>query len=156
MTIASSVDSYLSKSGVRYDVLAHTHTSNSSQSAQAAHIPGDRLAKSVLLQDDEGYLMAIIPATHKVDLEALEEEFGRSFELMHEDEIAKLFRDCEPGALPPLAEAYGVEAVLDESLADADDIYFEAGDHVALIHVSGQDFLKLIGDAPRARISWRH
>jgi Ala-tRNA(Pro) deacylase len=70
-----------------------------------------------------------------------------------EDELSGLFIDCEPGALPPLGEAYGVVAIVDQSLIGAQDVYFEGGDHCALVHVSGNDFLKLMGDAPRDRIS---
>jgi hypothetical protein len=40
-------------------------------------------------------------------------------------------------------------AILDERLVGSPEIYFGAGDHVALVHVSGNDFLKLMADAPR-------
>lgn len=156
MTIAASVENYLTHAGVRYDVIAHQHTSNSTHSAQAAHIPGDRLAKCVMLEDSNGYVMAVLPATHRVDLGALRQRFGREFGLAPEGELAGLFVDCEPGAIPPLGDAYGVDTIVDQSLVGAQDIYFEAGDHCALVRVTGSDFLKLMGDAPRGRISHRH
>lgn len=155
MTIAASVESYLAQARVPYDVVAHRHTSNSTYSAQAAHVPGDRLAKCVMLEDHQGYLMAVLPATHMVDLGAVRQQLGRPMGLATESELAGLFMDCEPGAIPPLARVYGMEAIVDESLLRVDDIYFEGGDHCALIHVSRDDFLKLMGDVPRGRIS-RH
>ncbi len=62
MTIAASVQNHLSRESVQYDVITHEHTRDSSHSAQAAHIPGDQLAKCVILEDGEGYLMAVLPA----------------------------------------------------------------------------------------------
>jgi len=41
----------------------------------------------------------------------------------------------------------------DQSLVDAPDVYFEAGDHQALVHVSASEFLKLMANAPRGQIS---
>lgn len=153
MTIAASVETYLTEAGVRYDVIAHQRTSDSAHTAQAAHIPGERLAKCVMLEDDDGYLMAVLPASRRVDLGALHQQFGRELGLATEGELARLFIDCEPGAIPPLGAAYGIDTVVDDSLIDAQEVWFEAGDHSALVHVSGSDFLKLMGDAPRARIS---
>jgi Ala-tRNA(Pro) deacylase len=154
MSIAASVQDYLARAGVPYDTLMHEHTRDSMHSAQAAHISGDRLAKCVVLEDDNGFLMAIIPATHKVDLGALHRTLNRNLGLATDRELIELFKDCEPGALPPLGAAYGIDAILDERLADPPDVYFEAGDHEALVHMRGSEFLRLMGNVPRGRISY--
>jgi Ala-tRNA(Pro) deacylase len=153
MSIAASVRDHLSREGVRYEVITHEHTRDSNHSAQAAHIPGDKLAKCVMLEDSEGYLMAVLPATHKVDLGAIHRQLNRRLGLATDHELADLFKDCEPGAIPPLGRAYGIATIVDESLDDAHDVYFEGGDHVALVHVTGKDFLKLMADAPRGEFS---
>ncbi len=153
MAIAESVQKHLSREGVRYEVVTHERTRDSSHTAQAAHIPGDQLAKCVMLEDSEGYVMAVLPATHKVDLAAVHQQLDRKLGLATDSELTELFKDCEPGALPPLGRAYGLETILDESLGDLPDIYFEGGDHLALVHVTGQDFLRLMEAAPRGRIS---
>ena len=153
MTIAASVQDCLAREGVHYDMIAHEHTRDSNHTAQAAHIPGDRLAKCVMLEDDTGYLMAVIPASHKVDLGAVHRQLNRTLGLATDRELIELFKDCEPGALPPLGLAYGIDTILDQHLVDAPDIYFEAGDHQALVHVSGSEFLKLMAKAPRGQIS---
>src|SRR5690242_10601111 len=100
MSIAASVQDYLTRAGVPYDTLMHERTRDSMHSAQAAHISGDRLAKCVVLEDDNGFLMAIIPATHKVDLGALHRTLNRNLGLATDRELIELFKDCEPGALP--------------------------------------------------------
>jgi Ala-tRNA(Pro) deacylase len=87
-----------------------------------------------------------------VDLGAVHRQLNRALGLATDRELAELFKDCEPGALPPLGLAYGIDSILDQSLADAPDVYFEAGDHQALVHVSGGEFLKLMANAPRGQI----
>ena len=66
---------------------------------------------------------------------------------------ASLFEDCDIGAIPPIGAAYDVPVILDESLGDAADIYFEGGDHKTLVHVSGKDFRNLTSGARLARFS---
>jgi len=153
MTIAASVTDHLIREGVAYEVITHEHTRDSNHSAEAAHIPGDQLAKCVMLEDGKGYLMAVVPATHKVDLGAVHRQLNRKLGLATERELADLFKDCDPGAIPPLGQAYGMETILDDGLNCSRDVYFEAGDHEALVHVKGEDFLRLMGHALRGEIS---
>jgi len=156
MSIAATVQTCLTEAGVEYDIIEHPRTSNSTHTAEAAHVSGARLAKSVVLEDGERYLMAVVPATDQVDLGALHRRLGREIGLATEEEVATLFTDCEPGAVPPFGQIYGVETILDEAFVNAEDVYFEGGDHRALVHVNGSDFLKLMGNAPRARIGLHH
>ena len=154
MSIAASVERHLNQLGVKYDVIPHQHTSNTNYTAQAAHVPGEQVAKCVMLEDDQGYVMAVLPATRKVDLGALHRRLGRDLGLATESELARMFSDCELGAIPPLGDAYGIDAIVDKSLLANQDVYFESGDHCALVHVSGADFLRLMGDAPRDAICY--
>ena len=57
---------------------------------------------SVMLEDDKGYLMAVVPASHKADLGAMHRQLNRELGLATDRELVELFKDCEPGALPPL------------------------------------------------------
>lgn len=147
MSIASTVSNCLAENDVSYDVLTHPHTTNSIRSAQAAHVPGARLAKSVVLADDQGYLMVVLPSTRRVNLGELHRQLNRNLGLATEQELGSLFMDCEIGALPAVGPAYGIETILDDSLAEQSDIYFEAGDHEQLIHVTVEGFQALLGDS---------
>lgn len=153
MTIATTLRNYLDRNGVDYDLIPHLHTTSSQASAQAAHVSGDQMAKSVLLEDEQGYMLAVIPATHRLDLGVLHKDFDRLLGLATEDEIGQVFKDCDQGAIPALGEAYGLPVIFDERLADTPDIYFEAGDHEDLVHVRSADFVKLMSHAQRGRIS---
>jgi len=107
----------------------------------------------VVLEDEDGYVMAVIPASHKLDLQAVREELHRTLNLSNEHTIAKLFKDCEPGAVPPLPGVYGIDSVVDQILTDVPEVYLEGGDHRSLIRLSGEEFRKVIAGSPQRHIS---
>ncbi len=74
-------------------------------------------------------------------------------DLAKEEEIDTLFTDCEPGAVPALGAAYGLKVVVDDGLAEEPDVYFEAGDHASLVHVTGVIFCKLMAEAEHGRFA---
>lgn len=151
MAIAMTLKEYLADAGVSYELLKHSPTGDSTQTAEVAHIPSELLAKAVFLEDEDGrYLLAIIPSNLHVDLTKLQQQFKIQLELASEAEISDIFDDCAPGAIPPVGEAYGVDAMLDESLEACPDVYFEGGDHVHLVHLRGEDFKQLQAHAVHA------
>jgi Ala-tRNA(Pro) deacylase len=147
MSIAARVSEYLAEQDADYEIIDHPHSATSMESAQLAHVSGDRIAKSVVLSDDRGYLLAVLPASYRVDLGEIHRQTNRNLGLVTEYELDALFDDCEPGAVPPLGNVYNIDTVVDEHLAEQSDIYFEAGDHERLIHVSAETFENLLGDA---------
>lgn len=152
MSIATRVVNYLIDQDADYEVFGHPHSACSMETAELAHVPGDRLAKSVLLEDDAGYLLVTLPASCRVDLGELHRQTNRNLGLATESELAALFGDCELGALPPFGSIYGMDAVVDDMLAEQSDVYFEAGDHEQLIRVSGETFQMLLGEVQYSSI----
>jgi Ala-tRNA(Pro) deacylase len=155
MAIAITLQEYLRGAGIDYDLVPHPETKTSMETAAAAHVPGNQLAKSVVLEDDKGYMLAVVPSSHRVQLGRLHKQLNRSLGLATEPELEELFPDCEVGAVPVLGAAYGIETVVDDSLEGCSDIYFEAGDHARLVHISGDDFRRLTQDIPHGRFSRR-
>jgi Ala-tRNA(Pro) deacylase len=153
MTIAYRVSEYLAEQDADYEILDHPHSSTSMETAQLSHVPGDLVAKTVVLEDDRGYLLAVLPATCRVDLGELHRQTNRNLGLATEYELGALFDDCEPGAVPPLGGIYDLETIVDESLSEQSDVYFEAGDHERLIHVSSETFDVLLGEAQHSEFS---
>lgn len=153
MAIALTLQEYLEDNHIPYDVMRHAPTDNSSMTARASHVPGDRLAKGVLLKWDDSYILAVLPATRQVDLDRIAAIVGDRVRLASEAEVARLFPDCEAGAVPPLGVPYRLACVVDEALEDQDDIYFEGGDHRCLVHVSGDQFGRLMYGVPHGAIS---
>ena len=154
MSIAITLQEYLTIHNLDYEVIKHSRTKSTLETAEAAHIPGDQMAKTILLGDEDSYMLAVIPATHRLEIERLNQLFGRHLTLMPEDEVADAFADCEPGAVPPLRGPYGLDVVVDASLMQQPEVYFESGNHGELVHVKGEVFSKLVGDAPIHSISY--
>jgi len=145
VAIAETVKYFLEQHSVEYSLVSHPHTGSSHETAEACHVSDDHIAKAVIIKDTAGYAMVVVPASNWVEMEHLRKELNRDFHLATEDELAKLFSDCEAGAVPPLGTAYSVETFLDQELTSLANIYFEAGDHEQLIHTTGDDFRSLLG-----------
>jgi Ala-tRNA(Pro) deacylase len=144
MAVAATVEDFLSRRGVAYELVSHPHSGSSHETAEAARVSEDHIAKAVIVKDADDYAMVVIPASHWLEVEHLRKELNRDFHLATEEQLAALFSDCEAGAVPPLGPAYGVETFLDQALTSLANVYFEAGDHEHLVHTSGDDFRALL------------
>lgn len=153
MSVAMTIQDFLESRHLAYDIIEHPHTDSSMRTAQSAHIPGDQLAKPILLCDDDNYLLAVIPASHRLELDRLNQVMARSLEMVDADELAATFSDCEVGAIPAVGEAYGLDMVLDADLSHEADVYFDSGDHEHLIHMRGDVFRSLMEHVPRMHVS---
>lgn len=153
MAIAQTLINYLKERSIDYDLVEHAHTPTAAASAHAAHLPAHQVAKAVVLRDDTGYVVSVLPANHSLEVGWVNEALDRNLELAHEDEFKKLFGDCEAGAVPALGEAYGIKVIWDDELAYTADVYIEAGDHEHLIWLERRDFKKLMGGLPHTIIS---
>lgn len=152
MAMAMTLQSYLQHCDAPYEVIPHPHSASSMDTAMAARIPADRLMKSVILGDDMGsYMMAVLPANYQVAVRRLGLHYGRNLHLANEKEVGELFSDCEIGAVPAIGQAYGLMTVVEDEVASQPDVYFEAGDHEELVHMSTDTFLTLMSDADHAR-----
>lgn len=156
MAVAETVQRYLVQHSVDYDLMPHPHTGSSHETAEAAHVREDHIAKAVVVKDADGYAMVVVPASNWIEMGHLRTELNRDFHLATEEELASLFGDCETGAVPPLGPAYGMETFLDQSLSSLANVYFEAGDHEELIHTRGEDFQALLGGVRHGYYSHEH
>lgn len=148
MPIAPKLRHYLDRQHAVYELVEHPPTESAMQSAAAACIPPSCLAKAVLLDlPDDDHLLAVLPADRRIDLEDLRTELDEKPRLADQDEIGQVFDDCTPGAVPPLGFGYGIDMIVDDYLARAPDIFFEAGDHRSLVHMEQAEFRRLTRQA---------
>jgi len=153
MPMTSTLQKYLADNGVAYDILTHRHTDNTMNTANAAHVPARQMAKPVVLEDEDGYIMAVVPANQHVKINKLNQCLGRKLGLATEPELTDLFSDCDVGAIPPVGYAYDIDTVVDDKLDLCHEVYMESGDHEDLIHITGASYQKLMKHALHARIS---
>ena len=155
VTISSKLENYLQQRKVEYQVVTHPHSEYSIETAKKAHVPGDALAKGVLVKDDDGYLLVVVPADYHIELESLHKLLRQEVAMVDEATLEEVFSDCELGAVPPIGMAYGVKTIWDpkSSLGKQDEVFFEAGDHQSLVCMSGVQFHELMAPAERGEFS---
>lgn len=153
MTIAATLKAYLDHRAVAYEIVTHPPAASSLRTAEAAHLPGHRLAKAVVVGDEQGHLVVVVPAPSAVDLGQLHRQFGRRLGLATEPELAPLFPDCEPGVVPALGEAYGLETWWDRALGEEPELFLEGGDHQTLVRVPQAELQKVLGSIRSGRFS---
>ena len=149
MRMAETLERHLQRAHCDYKLVEHEPSATSLEAARKAHIPAARMAKSVILDDRRGhYLMAVLPANRKLDLDKVRKGSQR-WQLSGEHNLVGLFKDCQRGAVPALGALYGLDMLIDPQLARLADVYLEAGDHENLVHMSMDDFFNL---APNAEV----
>ncbi len=155
MAIATKLENYLRQREVEYKLVTHPRSEYSMETAEKAHVHGDALAKGVLVKDEDGYVLVVLPSDYHVELESLHKLLGQEVEMVDEANLAEVFNDCELGAIPPVGMAYGVKTIWDpaSSLGRQDEIFFEAGDHQSLVRVTGVQFHELMAPAERGKFS---
>lgn len=136
---------FLDSNKVKYVAISHSQAFTAQEIAASAHVPGRQLAKTVVVSLDGNMAMAVLPATHHVDLRLLKKAAGaKKVELAGEREFKDLFPDCEVGAMPPFGNLYDLEVYVAANLAEGEEIAFNAGSHTELVRMAYQDFEKLV------------
>lgn len=136
---------FLDNHGVKYVTIRHSPAFTAQEVAQSAHIRGQDLAKTVMVKIDGRMAMAVLPASQKVDLELLRAAAGaKKVELAREAEFQERFPGCEPGAMPPFGNLYGMDVYVADALTADKQIAFNAGSHTELIKTAYDDFERLV------------
>ena len=151
MSIAPKLQQYLDKAHADYDLVEHQPTRSSLETAKASSVPAEQVAKAVLLDTEDDYLLAVLPSDRRVELSDLRSELGRRPRLASEEEIKSLFSDCDVGAVPPAG--YGITTIVDDAIDQQPDVYFEAGDHASLVHMNHDQFSRLMRGARHGQFS---
>ena len=144
MYLLTRIKDYLDKENVSYQHCVHRTAYTAQEVAAEEHIPGKLMAKAVIVKVDARFVMAVLPATAKVDLAALQDSLGaKEIRLATEFEFTGLFPDCEVGAMPPFGNLYGLPVYVEESLRRDPEIVFNAGTHQDTIRIKYEDFARL-------------
>jgi Ala-tRNA(Pro) deacylase len=145
MSVAAKLKECLDGNAVKYDVLTHAQVYTAQDVAAATHVPGRELAKSVVVKADDRFVLAVLPAPRKIDIDKLQQVVrAKEIRMAHEAEFASLFPGCELGAMPPFGNLYGVDVYVDDSLTRDEEIVFNAGTHVEAIRMKYKDFERLV------------
>lgn len=141
----SKLIEYLDSNKVRYVTISHSQAFTAPEIAASAHIKGKELAKTVIVRVNGTLAMAVLPASHHIDFDLLEKAIGGGkVKLATEQEFRGLFLDCQVGAMPPFGNLYGIDVFVAATLAEDDEIAFNACCHTKLIKMKYKDFERLV------------
>ncbi len=152
MSISQKLERHLQEHGADFDLVPHSHSGSSMETAEKAHIPGNHLAKAVIAKEDDQFVMVVVPSDYHVHMGRLHHHLGHDVGLATERELAALFPDCDAGAVPPLGLAYGLRTLVDQRLLSLPEVYIESGDHETLLRMRGTHFVSLLRDAERVDV----
>ena len=139
------VREFLDSRRVKYVCISHSLAYTAQEVAASAHIPGKEMAKTVIVRIDGKLAMAVLPAPYHVDFELLKEATGAECaELASEEDFRDIFPDCVVGVMPPFGNLYGLDVYMDESLAEDEEIAFNAGSHKEIIRMAFKDFEEVV------------
>ena len=142
---ADKLREFLDENKIKYVNIKHSLAYTAQEIAASAHIHGKEIAKTVIVKIDGGMAMSVIPANFKLDLGLMSRAAGgKRAKLADEQEFQNLFPGCALGAMPPFGNLYDLPVFVDESLAEDEEIAFNAGSHTELIRLSYKDFERLV------------
>jgi Ala-tRNA(Pro) deacylase len=140
-----AVTSYLGERGIAFEVVEHRQTNTAAAEARAAGVPADHAAKSVALVTETRFALAVLPASHRLDLDKARRALGASasLRLATEAEIAEHAGPFEVGAVPPLGPLLDAVEILDGRLLEHDTILFSGGDHRHGVLIEPNDLVEI-------------
>ncbi len=142
---AKKLKAFLDEHRVKYVTMRHSPAYSAQEIAAAANIPGKEVAKTVMFKRNGELAMAVLPASYKIDFMLLGGAVGtEDVQLAREEEFDDLFPGCEPGAMPPFGNLYGMDVFVAASLTEDEQIAFNAGTFTELIQMSYADYARLV------------
>ena len=132
---------------LRYEVVPHREAFTAAEVAHATHVTGRQLAKVVVVREGaRSFFLVVLPANAQLDFGVLQRMTGRrEIGLASEDDLRRLFPDCEAGAMPPFGMLYNLPMYVDSSFRREPDVYFQAGNHHEVLRMKFADFERAAG-----------
>jgi Ala-tRNA(Pro) deacylase len=144
MSINRRLKDLLEARHLGYKVEEHDVAYTAQEVAAATHIKGKEMVKSVVLVADGKHMLCAVPASRRIDFEALKRLLGaKSVRLAEEKEFASDFPDCELGAMPPMGSLYEVPTLAAEPIKEDAEVAFNAGTHREVIRMRRSDWESL-------------
>lgn len=141
------VSRYLDERGIDYEVVEHEERFTAAAEARASGVVPQDAAKDVVLRSGDSYVLALIPASERLDLQKAREvlEVESRPDLASEKEIAARFPDFEVGAIPPFGPIHHLPEIVDRRLLDHARVLCSGGDHRHSLRIDPAEIVRLAG-----------
>jgi Ala-tRNA(Pro) deacylase len=125
------VERYLADQELEHAVIQHPLTHTAAAEARVAAVEPAQTAKTVMLRDDDGYVMAVLPASETLSLHRLRRIASQpGLRLAREDELERDFPAFDIGAFPPIRALIGKKGYIDYRVLIPHRVLCNGGDHL--------------------------
>lgn len=145
MSVLNRIQLFLDENDVKYSTIVHSPAYTAQEIAASSFISGKEFAKSVILSIDGDIIMAVLPASKKINFPALKKYFdNENIFLAAESEFHNIFSECKTGAMPPFGNLYNVKTYIAKEFEKNKLISFNAGNHQEIIRMKYSCFKNLV------------
>jgi Ala-tRNA(Pro) deacylase len=129
---------------VRYEVVEHDATYSAAAEARATEADPEATAKTVALHDHDGYRLAVVPASERLDVRRVRQLLGAThhLRLATERELERDFPAFDVGAMPPFATT-PLPEVVDLRLLRHERIVCAGGEHRCSVRLDALELLRI-------------
>ena len=144
MNVEENLISILEEENIDYERTEHEPVYTSKQASEVRGVPLDTGVKAMVLERADGeMILGLVPADHRIDLEAIGEAEGSEVDLADPDEVLEVV-GCEIGSVPPFGHQQPLKTYLDPEVLDKDRVNFNAGKHEVSVDIDPEDLKKCI------------
>lgn len=132
----------LDENDIKYQKYEHEPVFTSEEAAKIRETSIHQGAKALVLQADKEFVMLVLPADLKADLDIFKK--AKSFKkiVMASKESVKAKTGLEVGCIPPFGSLLGLKTFVDSRLSENDEIAFNAGRHDKSVKMNYKDYIK--------------
>jgi Ala-tRNA(Pro) deacylase len=146
MTTTVDLVRELERARIEYELIPHETTMTALAEARALGEEPQDVAKTLVLETDDAFVRAVLPASKRIDLHKVRELLGvRDVRLASEATLAGSYPEFELGAVPPLGGPAHDGVLVDERLTAREAIVFEAGRHNESVRLKPGDLVSVTG-----------
>jgi Ala-tRNA(Pro) deacylase len=144
MAVFQSLKKFLDEHKISYEYKEHEPVRTSEEAAKARGEDIKIGAKAMILKCDEKFVMLVLSAAKKIDSKKVKWLMGcESLRFATPEEVVEL-TDCMPGAVPPFANLFKLDLIVDKSIIDNEHMAFNAGDRSKSFKMLTHNYVQLL------------
>jgi Ala-tRNA(Pro) deacylase len=139
---------YLLHNGVEHSLLTHKDVGSTRQLSSAIGVAERHIAQTSVVKAGDHFWMVVIPGDREICFPALRDILCASeIQEMDQSDRSLYFPDCDPMAIPPFGNLYGLPVLADRSFSSGRSIIFPAYSRMKSVFMRWQDYVRLVDPA---------
>jgi Ala-tRNA(Pro) deacylase len=136
--------SFLKQHNVTFEEIEHKPVYTSEQAAKVRGMSMESGAKSLLLKTEKDFVLVILPGNKRLDSKLLKSYLSvKNIRFATPEEVENVM-GCQIGACYPFGNLIGIRTLMDKSMTDCKEIFFNPGVHNKSIKMKLIDYQELV------------